>query len=99
MVVDFTAKWCPTCLVIEKTILNSAEGVRVLTDRRPLAIKVDLTNAGPNEGWGLVQEISGGGGIPLIAVFGPKQAEPVYFQSFFGTGDLDAAIAKVTGIK
>ena len=99
VVVDFTAKWCPNCLVIEKTILNSAEGVRVLTDRRPLAIKVDLTNAGPNEGWGLVQEISGGGGIPLIAVFGPKQPEPVYFQSFFGTGDLDAAIARVTGTK
>ena len=99
VVVDFTAKWCTNCLVIEKTILNSAAGVRVLTERRPLAIKVDLTNARANEGWGLVQEISGGGGIPLIAVFGPKQAEPVYFQSFFGTGDLDAAIAKVTGTK
>lgn len=96
VVVDFTAKWCTNCLVIEKTILNSEAGVKVLDEFKPLAIKVDLTSAGQNNGWGMVQEISGGGGIPLIAIFGPGAEKPVYFQSFFGVSDLERAIKSVS---
>jgi thiol:disulfide interchange protein len=96
VVVDFTAKWCTNCLVLERTILNSDAGVKVLSELKPLAIKVDLTNAGQTNGWGMVQEISGGGGIPLIAIFGPGAEKPVYFQSFFGVSDLERAIKGVS---
>jgi thiol:disulfide interchange protein len=96
VVVDFTAKWCGNCIVIEKTILNSQAGVKVLEELKPLAIKVDLTRAGPNQGWGMVHEISGGGGIPLIAIFGPGADKPVYFQSFFGVSDLERALKSVS---
>lgn len=96
VVVDFTAKWCGNCIVIEKTILNSQAGVKVLEELKPLAIKVDLTRAGPNQGWGMVHEISGGGGIPLIAIFGPGADKPVYFQSFFGVNDLERALKSVS---
>jgi thiol:disulfide interchange protein len=92
VVVDFTAKWCSNCHVIEELTLNSEVGRQVLARADVLPIKVDLSNAGQNEGWGIVREISGGGGIPLIAVFRPGQASPVYFQSFFKASDLEAAV-------
>jgi len=97
VVVDFTAKWCTNCLVIEKTILNSDEGVRILEAYKPLALKVDLTSAGSDQGWGVQRDISGGGGLPLIAVYGPKLTTPIYFQSFFKTSDLEAALKEATG--
>lgn len=97
VVVDFTAKWCTNCHVIEKQVLLSEEGVRVLRGEGVVPFKVDLTSAPPEQkGWGLVKEVSIAGGIPLIAVFGPGQAEPVYFQSFFTVAALSEAVAQVS---
>ncbi len=98
VVVDFTAKWCVNCHVIERTVLNSPEGVAVLNARDVDRIKIDLTNAGADQGWGLVREVSGGGGIPLIAVFGPGvEGKPVFFQSFFKPSDLAEAVRRARG--
>ena len=97
VVVDFTAKWCTNCHVIEKTIIYADESLVAM--RRPdvVAFKVDLTKAGPDAGWGTVSQISGGGGIPLIAIFGPNIDKPIYFQSFFKPSDLVASIEKASG--
>ncbi len=92
VVIDFTAKWCTNCHVLERTVLLSDTGVRLLNAPDVLPLKVDLTSAGQEQGWGLVREISGGGGIPLIAIFRPGQAKPAYFNSFFKPSDLEAAI-------
>jgi len=94
VVVDFTAKWCSNCLVIEKTILNTDAGRALFERAGAVRLKVDLTKADPDQGWGLVKEISGGGGIPLIAVFGPGLEKPVYFQSFFPLSALEEAMEK-----
>lgn len=91
-VVDFTAKWCTNCHVIENAVLNSEAGRALLTRPDVAPIKVDLTTAGPEQGWGVVREISGGGGIPLIAVFRPGAEGPTYFQSFFKVSDLERAV-------
>jgi hypothetical protein len=40
----------------------------------------------------LVREISGGGGIPLIAIIRPGAEKPTYFSSFFKPSDLEAAV-------
>ncbi len=97
VIVDFTAKWCTNCLVIEKTILNTDQA-RALFDRtRALKLKVDLTKSGPDQGWGLVKDISGGGGIPLIVIFGPGLDKPIYFQSFFPISALEEALVKAAG--
>ncbi len=97
VVVDFTAKWCTNCHVIEKTIIYSEESLKVLGAKDVVEFKVDLTKAGGEEGWGVVKEISGGGGIPLIAIYGPGLEKPVFFQSFFKPGDLTAAVEKARG--
>ncbi len=91
VVIDFTARWCTNCHVIEARILNSKTGKRLLTRSDVRAFKVDLSGEN-EEGWALVREISGGGGIPLIAIFRPGEPAPVYFQSFFLVGDLERAI-------
>jgi thiol:disulfide interchange protein DsbD len=97
VVADFTAKWCVNCQFIEKATLNSEAGVGLLTGDDVDLVKVDLTNAGETEGWGVVRQIAGGGGIPLIAVYGPAIEKPIYFQSFFKASDLAEAIAKARG--
>ncbi len=96
VVVDFTAKWCTNCHVIEQNIIYAHESLVAL--RRPgvVAFKVDLTPPGEN-GWGVVRQISGGGGIPLFVVFGPGLEKPIYYQSFFKPSDLVAAIDQAAG--
>lgn len=95
VVIDFTAKWCINCQYIEKNTLNSEEGVKLLTAPDVQILKVDLTSSAPDQGWGMVKKIAGGGGIPLIAVYGPGAEKPVYFQSFFKAADLAEAMRKV----
>ncbi|MGD9689437.1 MAG: protein-disulfide reductase DsbD family protein [Phycisphaerales bacterium] len=121
VVIDFTAKWCVNCHVIERTTLNSDAGIALLTAKGITLLKVDLTNAvnedaaeppapgtsagsggtaapgGTSGGWGLVRDISGGGGIPLIAVFGPGIDRPIYFQSFFPISALEQAVSTARG--
>ncbi|MGH7132641.1 MAG: cytochrome c biogenesis protein CcdA [Phycisphaerales bacterium] len=94
VVIDFTAKWCINCQYIEKNTLASVEGVKLLTAPDVQILKVDLTSSEPDQGWGTVKQISGGGGIPLIAVYGPGIEKPIYFQSFFKASDLEAAMLK-----
>lgn len=94
VVIDFTAKWCTNCHVIERAVLLSETGVRLLNSDAVVPMKIDLTNAAQDQGWGLVREISGGGGIPLIAIFRPGAEKPTYFSSFFKPSDLEAAIGK-----
>jgi thiol:disulfide interchange protein DsbD len=92
VVIDFTAKWCTNCHVIERAVLLSETGVRLLNSDNVVPMKIDLTNAAQDQGWGLVREISGGGGIPLIAIIRPGAEKPTYFSSFFKPSDLEAAV-------
>lgn len=42
--IDFTAKWCLTCLVNEKTALASDEFSKIVNDKNIVLIKADWTN-------------------------------------------------------
>lgn len=99
VLVDFTAKWCTNCHVIEKSIILSETGLLALGAPDVVEFKVDLSSAADDQGWGLVKEISGAGGIPLIAIYGPAlpEGKPIYYQSFFKPSDLAAAIDKARG--
>lgn len=102
VVVDFTAKWCTNCIAIEKTIL-STDAAKALYERFGTRLyKVDLTNAGDNEGWGVVRAVLGGGGsIPLIAIYGPGTGpdKPEYFSSFFALNKFEEALQRASGAK
>ncbi|MBX3389380.1 MAG: thioredoxin family protein [Phycisphaeraceae bacterium] len=92
VVVDFTAKWCTNCHVIERNVLLSEVGVGLLSSADVVPMKIDLTSADEAQGWGLVREISGGGGIPLVAIFRPGMERPIFFNSFFKPSDLESAV-------
>lgn len=94
VVVDFTAKWCTNCHVIEKTILTSDDGLALLTAQGVSLVKVDLSIAKQDRGWGVVRQISGGGGIPLVAIYTPGTRDPAFFQSFFKVSDLAQAMGR-----
>ncbi|MBL0870420.1 MAG: hypothetical protein IBJ18_07590, partial [Phycisphaerales bacterium] len=98
VVVKFTAKWCTNCLFIEQNVYYSQEGLRTVNAKDVVAFKVDLRDPGETEGWSLVKEISGGGGIPLTAIYGPAVDKPIYFQSFFKPSDLTASVEKARGV-
>lgn len=92
VVVDFTAKWCTNCHVIERNVLLSEVGVGLLGAADVVPMKIDLTSADEAQGWGLVREISGGGGIPLVAIYRPGLERPIFFNSFFKPSDLESAV-------
>ncbi len=99
VVVDFTAKWCANCHVIEKTILNSQTGRALLTDPGVVPIRVDLTHSSYKEGWAILQEFSGAASIPFLAVMGPDRGrdDPLTFASFFKPSDLVEAVRVASG--
>lgn len=92
VVVKFTAKWCANCHVIEGTVLN-VEPARSLLNRDDVTpIKVDLTLESNEEGWSAFRAISGGGGIPLTAVYRPGAEGPTLFRSFYTADRLREAM-------
>ena len=73
--IKFTADWCANCQVNERIILASETAVAELTQPDVTAMKVDFTQ--PDVEGDERKETLGGGGIPLIAVYGPEREEPM----------------------
>lgn len=96
VVVKFTAKWCANCHVIEGTVLNVEPAKSMLNRSDVIPIKVDLTSESNEEGWSAFREISGGGGIPLTAVYRPGEEDPTLFRSFYTADRLREAMG-ITG--
>ena len=44
MFIDFTADWCLTCKVNERTALSRAEVAKAFADKNIVALKADWTN-------------------------------------------------------
>jgi thiol:disulfide interchange protein/DsbC/DsbD-like thiol-disulfide interchange protein len=64
---DFTAEWCLTCKVNERTVLNDGEVVSKLRTEGLVAMKADWTNRNP-EITRLLQKF-GRSGVPLYVLF------------------------------
>lgn len=90
VIVDFTASWCINCKVVEKTVLNSAEVREILEDPRYVALIADVTN-GTGEGQERLAEL-GGGGIPLLTIEHPNDAEPISFRGLYTQAPVVAAL-------
>lgn len=95
VVVKFTAIWCQNCHFIEHTVYDSNVGKREMNRPDVVAIKVDLSKRSNAEGWSLLQQYSGGSGIPF-SIFIPPIGEPVSYRSFFKVSDLESALRPKT---
>lgn len=97
LLLEFTADWCPSCKVLERTTL-SEKNMAELTARYALrAIRVDMTRENP-ENSALLQALSGQS-IPFAALFptGENAYSPLILRDLFTYGQLTDAAQEAFG--
>lgn len=72
--VDFTAAWCLTCQVNERTVLNTAEVQSAFADRNVALVKADWTNRDAEITNAL--ESHGRSGVPVYVLYQGDGSEP-----------------------
>ncbi len=92
MLVTFTADWCPTCKILENTILTK-ENIQPLVEEYGLElIKVDITQKN-NEKEELLKSL-GSASIPLLAIF-PRSVfayQPIVLRDIYTLKQIKEAI-------
>ncbi len=73
--IDFTADWCATCKVFEKTHINQAAVLEALSDTNTLAVKADLTSQ-ESALWDVLATM-GRSGLPTYAFVLPDGSREV----------------------
>lgn len=87
VMVDFTADWCLTCKVVEKTTLNTDSTRDVVDTHGFVTLKADWTD-GSDEIRDLLNRL-GGDSIPTLAVFSPaKPTEPIVLRDAWSQSTL-----------
>ncbi|MGD0463774.1 MAG: cytochrome c biogenesis protein CcdA [Tepidisphaeraceae bacterium] len=76
VLVEFTANWCPNCLSIEASVYHDPRTAAALHRDKVVLLRADLTDEHA-PGWPKVYELNPGGGIPLTAIYGPHDNQPV----------------------
>lgn len=92
LLVEFTADWCPTCRVLEKTVLTS-ENLRPLAQQYGMAlIQVDMTQHDPHA-QDLLRAL-GSASIPLLAIFPAGEAahQPVVLRDIYTSAQMREAV-------
>jgi thiol:disulfide interchange protein DsbD len=90
IVMDFTAEWCFNCKLLESNVLNQPETAALLNSDGIVAMKVDLTgnNTPGREKLNQLNWVS----IPLLAVSGPSQPDPIKLD-WYTVDDVKKAIS------
>jgi len=78
VVVDFTADWCPNCILVERTALRNQHVVETFRKHNVLLLKADLTRENPPAK--RLLENLGSRSIPFLALFPPGEQ---FWQPFF----------------
>ena len=73
VLIDFTAKWCLTCLLNEKVVLSSDEFVRLVKEKNIYLFKADWTNESADITKALAQY--GRNSIPLYVYYDGESDE------------------------
>lgn len=93
ILVDFTADWCPTCKVLEQTVLTPARLASWKEEYGLTLVRVDLSRSNP-EGERLLAAL-GSKSIPLLAVFGAKAPDrPLVLRDLFTGGQVGQALSQ-----
>jgi thiol:disulfide interchange protein len=88
VVVDFTADWCPNCLLVEKTVLQNRTVVETFRKHDALLLKADLTSENP-PAKKLLQKL-GSRSIPFLALFPPGEHfwQPYFLRDLYRSRDV-----------
>jgi thiol:disulfide interchange protein len=95
IVLDFTAEWCLNCKALEEAVLFRERVHTRLNGPGVVPMKIDLTGSNP-DGQAKLDEL-GRVAIPLLAVFGPERAEPVFMSDAYTVQQVLDAIDEAWG--
>ncbi len=91
--IDFTAEWCLTCKVNEKTVLADRAVIRKIEEKGIIPMKADWTNR--NEEITRLLAKFGRSGVPLYVVFpAGRPDEPIILPEVITTGIVLEALEK-----
>ena len=88
VLVNFTADWCPNCLLVEKTVLQNRTVVETFRKHDALLLKADLTTENP-PAKRLLQNM-GSRSIPFLALFPPGEHfwQPYFLRDLYRVKDV-----------
>lgn len=94
MLVEFTADWCPSCKVLEQTVLTPTNLNRWRENYNLTFIKVDIT--APDKVADKFLRALGSRSIPLAAIFKPgtNSSSPTVIRDLYTTGQMDEALSQ-----
>ena len=97
LVLDFTADWCPTCKLLERTVLTPPRVAQWGTRHKAVFMKVDLTRQTP-PAMALLRAL-GSQSIPVAAFFpaGRDAHEPLVLRDLFTAGQFEQAMDEAFG--
>lgn len=92
MLVEFTADWCPTCKLLEKTVLTPSFLDQLVKEYGVKLIKVDLTHK-HTEAEVLLRAL-GSVSIPVTAIFpvGDNASQPLVLRDVYTSEQLEKAL-------
>lgn len=97
LVLDFTADWCPTCKLLERTVLTPPRVAQWGKRHKAVFMKVDLTRQTP-PAMALLRAL-GSQSIPVAAFFpaGDEASRPLVLRDLFTTGQFEQAMDEAFG--
>ncbi len=78
VMVDFTADWCLTCKVLEKTVLNTEAVQKALSDREVVQLVADWSKMKSKTGLEIdaeLERLGKGKQLPIIAFYAPGEGQ------------------------
>lgn len=82
VLVEFTAKWCANCQYVEATVFHDEATREKLAKDNVALLRADLTDEDA-PGWELLRKLNPSGGIPLTAIYSPRQQDPALLASIY----------------
>mgnify|MGYP001464059967 CR=1 FL=1 len=95
VIIDFTADWCPTCKLMEKTVLKTEKMAKVLKDNNVYTLVADWTHHDSSpEVTKKLQEL-GTQQIPLLAIYSAQNPrEPILIPGTYTLAGLTSELLR-----
>ena len=97
VVVDFTADWCPNCILVERTALNNLHVKQAFNDHNALLLVADITRENP-PAKRLLEKL-GSRSIPFLALFPPGEDfwNPFFLRDLYRASDVLRVFSQGSG--